>query len=147
MLPSFSSVALAAMLALSGAGCGYSPLLNHVNEEDLDAARRPERRQAECDLKLPSLGACLRLAWNEGPRVADESKAVIESDVGLRDLNVVLWMPDMGHGSAPVVVTRESETRFSATEIHFIMPGVWEIRIEATDAGGRVESGSLRVEL
>lgn len=43
---------------------------------------------------------------------------------------VALWMPSMGHGSSPVTVTPVSPGVYHATNVYFVMPGAWEIRIK-----------------
>ncbi|MNL12420.1 hypothetical protein D3C87_1332870 [compost metagenome] len=45
-------------------------------------------------------------------------------------VTVVLWMPSMGHGSSPVTVTPVAPGVYRATNVYFVMPGAWEIRIK-----------------
>ncbi len=45
------------------------------------------------------------------------------------DVSVLLWMPSMGHGSAPVKLDKLGPAQFRVTNVYFIMPGDWEIRL------------------
>ncbi len=40
-----------------------------------------------------------------------------------------LWMPSMGHGSAPVKVQNFGGGIFQVTNVYFIMPGDWQIQL------------------
>jgi hypothetical protein len=52
-------------------------------------------------------------------------------------IDVVPWMPDMGHGiSTKPSLTAEGNGRYVAQQIAFIMPGRWELR---TTLKGAVE--------
>ncbi len=46
---------------------------------------------------------------------------------------VLLWMPDMGHGSTPTSVERVDVGSFRVRNVFFIMPGRWEIRFQIKD--------------
>jgi len=59
------------------------------------------------------------------------------------DVAIVLWMPSMGHGSTPVTIERTDVGHYKASEIFFIMPGVWEIRYQLKD-GDRVVDQSIQ---
>lgn len=47
--------------------------------------------------------------------------------------DVVLWMPSMGHGSAPTQTTRLDVGTYRASNVFFIMPGDWDIRFSVKD--------------
>jgi hypothetical protein len=48
---------------------------------------------------------------------------------------VVLWMPSMGHGSTPSQTVRVDEGTYRTSNVFFIMPGEWEIRIQLKSGG------------
>ncbi|MNT79411.1 hypothetical protein D3C72_2187420 [compost metagenome] len=50
-------------------------------------------------------------------------------------VDVVLWMPDMNHGSSPVEVARVDVGTYRADEVFFIMPGKWEIKFQIKTSG------------
>ena len=51
---------------------------------------------------------------------------------------LILWMPSMGHGSSPTRVERLDTGTYRASEVFFVMPGEWELKFEASDAGQAV---------
>lgn len=49
---------------------------------------------------------------------------------------VVLFMPKHGHGSSPTTVTSTDVAgEYLVSRINFTMGGVWEVRLQADDAG------------
>jgi len=69
-------------------------------------------------------------------------------------VEVVLWMPSMGHGSAPTQVERSVDAQgkvvtgvFNVKNVHFIMGGDWEVRVTLTDASGAKETASFAIML
>lgn len=69
-------------------------------------------------------------------------------------LKVILWMPDMGHGSSPTRIQKAVDTNGNAlpgayrvSNIHFMMGGVWEVRVQLKDAAGKVEMQAFTVEI
>jgi hypothetical protein len=56
--------------------------------------------------------------------------------VGL-DLDVVPWMPVMGHGTStrPVVEAGDAPGRYVVAEVNLFMPGLWELRTTITGQG------------
>lgn len=70
------------------------------------------------------------------------------------NINVVLWMPSMGHGSAPTQVVPAVDANgilipgtFLVKNMFFMMGGDWEIRVTLTDAEGTQETQSFAVTL
>lgn len=77
-------------------------------------------------------------------------QAIEISDV----VDVVLWMPSMGHGSAPTQVERAVDANggtlagaYKVRNVFFIMPGDWEIRVSLTDSLGLKETKSFEIIL
>ncbi|MBL7557899.1 MAG: FixH family protein [Bdellovibrionaceae bacterium] len=69
-------------------------------------------------------------------------------------IEVVLWMPDMGHGSAPTQISRVVDTngdvvpgRYTARNIYFVMGGLWEVQVVITDKNGQKETHSFNITL
>tara|TARA_B110001454_G_scaffold219191_1_gene251104 strand:- start:22187 stop:22642 length:456 start_codon:yes stop_codon:yes gene_type:complete len=69
-------------------------------------------------------------------------------------VEVVLWMPDMGHGSAPTSISRVVDAngdvvkgRYAVRNIYFVMGGTWEVQISLTDKHGVKETRSFNVVL
>ena len=96
------------------------------------------------------------------PVVNQESLLVLEAkdaathkETELTDnVDVVLWMPSMGHGSAPTQVERAVDANgnlltgvFNVRNVFFIMGGDWEVRVTLTDANGTQETKSFKVTI
>lgn len=69
-------------------------------------------------------------------------------------IEVVLWMPDMGHGSAPTQISRVLDTngdvvpgRYTVRNIYFVMGGLWEVQVIITDKVGKKETHSFNITL
>lgn len=86
--------------------------------------------------------SCVSLTWEQMPtdsgfgsfvfktfraNLADGTPVVEDPP---NEVAVVLWMPDMGHGSSPVAVERVDVGTFRATKVFFPMRGNWEIRFQ-----------------
>lgn len=78
---------------------------------------------------------CLHLGFHGGlPTVNAETAFMTHFttdasvDVNLiQNVEVKLWMPDMGHGSYPVVVKQLDAVHYQVTEAYFIMSGLWQV--------------------
>lgn len=44
-----------------------------------------------------------------------------------------LWMPDMGHGSSATTLAPQDLSCTAVERLHFLMPGVWELRLNLVD--------------
>lgn len=133
---------IAVVLLLFAGACGNSPILNHATEAD---GRLINTALSESDIKkFQKTDYEFIISWEEGPHLG-ESKFLIKSwnkktgsvngpyqDLPL-SLHVYLWMPAMGHGSAPVKITKINEGEYKVTDAHFIMGGLWEIRFQLKD--------------
>ncbi len=100
--------------------------------------------------------------WETGPRTPDESILRIEWKNG-RDhtpitapgeFKVELWMPDMGHGSAPTTVTPIMDTdgnpvlgAYRVSNVYFTMGGAWDVRVILNLPDGTSETQTLKVKL
>jgi len=54
-------------------------------------------------------------------------------------VDLVLWMPAMGHGSSPVQVNKLDVGTYEALNVLFVMPGLWEMKFQITDDKGVVD--------
>jgi hypothetical protein len=69
-------------------------------------------------------------------------------------LQVVLWMPDMGHGSRPVKIEHAVDAQgnalagvYKVTKMSFMMEGTWEIRVILKAADGSLETQTFNVDV
>lgn len=127
------------MMALFLSACGESPILNHVMEKN---HLTNEYFQSRKDGYLFSKNNfSFSLDWISGP-MKGENKFIVrawDNDLGTingpyQDLpekfHVYLWMPDMGHGSAPVKIRKIATGEYEVSNAYFIMGGAWEIHFE-----------------
>ena len=74
-----------------------------------------------------------KIIWLQGPTAFDESKFIIifpERDNKLfNEIEIQLFMPDMGHGALPVTVKKLDEGIYKISDVYFNMTGLWEIQI------------------
>lgn len=87
------------------------------------------------DPEVTGRALILRL-WEEG---ADPNAGVDARGA----LAVYLFMPEHGHGSRPVAIERVAPGEYRVTEVFFIMPGNWEVRVRLTDDFGVFEETAL----
>ncbi|MGE3261935.1 MAG: hypothetical protein AB7K68_09165 [Bacteriovoracia bacterium] len=115
-------------------------------------------------IKFPQSGIQMAWRWEKEPVGPEEGVLVVRTyrlspvdnfpepvDVSA-DLTLKLWMPDMGHGSAPTVVERMRDANgvlvtgaYRVKSIYFIMPGYWEMIFEIQEGG--VVRDSAKVSL
>jgi hypothetical protein len=99
----------------------------------------------DCELAFAQSGVCVSYKWEKLPSEKDPGQMVFRlftldgldgfpqlygTDQGIV---VEIWMPAMGHGSAPVTVERLKDGTYRATNMYFIMPGEWEIRFQISN--------------
>lgn len=98
---------------------------------------------------VPSLGLCAYLEFAEPAKTKVNSpflltftklEAAAEKAGELifpsTDIQVDLWMPDMGHGSSPVKISKYPVTSaLYVDKVNFMMGGLWHIRIKVMKAG------------
>lgn len=118
-----------AMLAFPGfgeAGPGRLVFRNGALEAFLSWDQGPDGNGGE---------SILRIEWRDGA-----TRNAVEPGVPFR---VRLWMPSMGHGSAPTQLQRvlDGEGRlltgvYRATNAYFPMPGEWNVEVILGSAGG-----------
>lgn len=105
--------------------CGKSPWSDYTIER---SGNTNEKITGFCPLFQDD-----QFQWVRGPFNGPESVFQINFlEKPSADINVELWMPSMGHGSAPtkVFVDPDIPTLLHVTNVYFIMGGDWEIRIK-----------------
>jgi hypothetical protein len=119
-------------------GCGASPLLNHTMEKNgLSGSFNPARAET---YRFKKTTYQFTIDWLAGPSLG-ESKFLLRSwnkeDGTISgpyhnlpyELAIELWMPSMGHGSAPVKIKKLASGEYEVSSVHFIMGGKWDIII------------------
>ena len=134
------------VLAVAFVGCGKSPLLNHVNADELNFSsprRTVTDSTAPCALWLEGSKLCASITWvttpgeeSDGelllrfwnPERATEAGPFVDPELGTPF--VQLWMPSMGHGSSPTRIAKQGPGEYRVTRVYFSMPGDWDIRVQ-----------------
>ena len=154
----FLTASLSATLA-----CGNSPLFNHETASSARGAlptdRAPVPAVGACPLELPASGLCASLTWNTALSSDAENSATLRfwdkatgsASGPYRDADgevaMMLWMPAMGHGSSPIKISPLGDGVYSASQIYFIMPGSWEVRVQIKKNHQLFEQAVLAVTL
>jgi len=104
----------------------------------------------------------IHASFPAAPVVGKEALIVLEAKnakthqaIDLTDnIEVDLWMPSMGHGSAPTQIERAMDDDgniltgvFNVRNAYFIMGGDWDVRVTLTDAQGLQETKTFKVSL
>ena len=82
-------------------------------------------------------GLCALYQWSVGPKGDGENSMTIQffdaktltPTEPSTSLKVALFMPDMGHGSSPTLITKNAPGVITVSKIFFIMAGAWEVHV------------------
>lgn len=113
----------------------------YVNPNTAQSDTKLEQQSSSCVAQFNS-GKCISLTWKTTatenvpgtfiiktfhPNVVDASPVLEDLSP---DIAIVLWMPDMPHGSTPVKVAHVDTGTYLVSDVHFTMIGAWEIRVQ-----------------
>ncbi len=141
---------------LSLFSCGESPLFNHKLEAK-NFINNPMLSESD-SLIFKKTKFAFVIQWQEGPQLGT-SKFLLRSwnqDLGSmngpyqdlpRTLHVFLWMPAMGHGSAPVKIKRVGDGEYEVSDVQFIMGGKWEVKFQLKDGNQVFDENLLSLSL
>jgi hypothetical protein len=93
--------------------------------------------------------------WEAGPNSPEESILTVQwldaakKEIDPGSFTVSLFMPDMGHGSAPTRMVQDRSVlgAYRITNVYFTMGGFWEVRVTLKGAGGSTETQSFGVTI
>jgi hypothetical protein len=156
-------------------GCGVSPILNHQDASstgstisgDLGKTTQRETNASNCPLSFPQHGFCAELIWDSVPNDRDPASFHLRfwnPQQGTKfygpfvdpngSIGVILWMPGMGHGSAPVKLSHAKDLTgqnipglFSASSAYFVMPGTWDVHVQWKDGSTVSEEAIESVQI
>lgn len=120
-----------------------------------DPTRDPAaQEQGTCDLQFVQSQVCIDLIWEKKPTETEAGSFVLEfyapgdrsQFVDLpHTLEVVLWMPSMGHGSTPVTIDKLAVGQYRVSKVFFIMHGDWEIQLKLKSGNNVLEQANYPV--
>lgn len=77
---------------------------------------------------------CAHLGMHDLPTSKAEAKLIAHfftpGNALVSNLKADLWMPDMGHGSAPVEIKDAGNNHYIISKAQFVMPGAWLVRLD-----------------
>jgi hypothetical protein len=94
--------------------------------------------------------------WTVGPQAESESMMLVSFKTGTdhkpldikSKLSVILFMPDMGHGSSPTKVEKVPGTfDYKVSKMYFTMPGKWEVRVTLKNEDGTKETQTFSINI
>ena len=108
--------------------CGKPPILNKtsVNSSEISGG-------SLLNEQFPNKNISFSINWLSNPNLDDLSSFELKLSKQLSQnqvLSIYIWMPEMGHGSSPVVIKQVNSTDYNVYELAFIMPGLWVLHIE-----------------
>lgn len=97
--------------------------------------------QNVCAAKNPAV--CAHLGIYGTLNSTDAAKFIVDvmtpDGAAYTNLKVVLWMPDMGHGSRPVTLQDMGHNHSLVTDAYFIMAGAWLVKLNFDYAGQNLD--------
>lgn len=147
---------LALLLLGTLAACGESPLLNHKLEPKNFITRNNAVESESYSFRKAGLD--FSIFWNEGPAMGGSrfTMKIWKSATGTingpfidpdKNLHIFLWMPSMGHGSAPVKIKKLAAGEYEVSDVHFIMGGKWEVKFQLKDGNSVYDESVLSLSL
>lgn len=136
--------------------CGDSPLLNH-KLEGKSFISNPIFAESEA-LRFSKTDFSFIISWQTGPQLGASQFILRSWDKNLGTMNgpyqdlpkqlfVFLWMPAMGHGSAPVKLRKIGAGEYEISEVQFIMGGKWEVKFQLKDGNQVFDETVITVSL
>jgi len=90
-----------------------------------------------CSTKNPAV--CAHLGIHKDLKAGEASEFIVDimtpNGEAYTNLSVVLWMPAMGHGSAPVTLQDMGHNHYLVSNAQFIMAGQWVVKLGFDFAG------------
>lgn len=94
-----------------------------------------------CSTKNPDV--CAHLGLHSALKSTEAGRFIVDimtpNGAPYTNLKVVLWMPDMDHGSSPVTLKEMGNNKYLATDAWFIMPGTWLVKLNFDFAGENLD--------
>ncbi len=106
------------------------------------------------DLRFETEGLSISKEWMKGPLLYDSSNITItfkDTADNFKDpvgtFKAYIWMPDMGHGSYPISITKISIGVYQLDDIYFTMGGLWDFHLQLEENGNMYDEVSWPLTL
>jgi len=111
---------------------------DYITPEELNN-QKLQSPSENCALRFPNTQICVKAQWASAPSSTRPGELAITLSPEFPGVfSALLWMPSMGHGSAPVKIESLEQGRYRLTNMYFIMPGDWDVRLFLKNAAGEV---------
>jgi len=126
-------------------------LIACAQPKDADPTRDPAYTLSNCEFQFTTSNVCAHLIWEKRPTDQENGMFVLEFKnpddgqfIDPRDqVAADLFMPSMGHGSSAVNVVKLSPGQYRVSDVHFIMRGDWEIRVQLKNGSTVLEQATM----
>lgn len=115
---------------------------DYITDEEWQRLNQKPTTEEVCSTLFPATKICGEVAWSNTPTSSGMNEFILQlhGDTSqFENLTALLWMPSMGHGSAPVKIEPLGDGRYRIYNVYFIMPGDWEVRLFLKKAGQTVD--------
>ncbi len=116
-----------------------------------------EAEKLNCSHSFVKLGLCLHWYWEKRPTSTTDVGSLIFKTYRMNVLDqtpieidaasvpdLVLWMPKMGHGSAPTKTSRIDVGTYRASNINLFMPGEWELKFQINSG---IDTDEIKIDI
>jgi hypothetical protein len=160
-----TEIFLVSLTAFALLACN-SPLLEHAQARDPGPTMARSQQRGDCPLAFPEHGMCAELTWDQTPTDQDPASFSLRfwtSQEGTAQgpyaspsdtVYVKLWMPSMGHGSAPIILVQAKDNVgqvisgvYLGSYVNFVMPGMWQVKIQLKQGTAVSEEADLDIQI
>lgn len=107
-----------------------------IEQASEDQNPEPGHTVTVCTKQNPQI--CAHLGHMSAINTKDEGQFVAHimtpNNVEMESVHIDLWMASMGHGSAPLDVTRIDVNKYQVKNAWFMMSGPWLVRLKFKDS-------------
>jgi hypothetical protein len=117
----------------------------YVNDSNAQSNNAAQEAASACSIRFDRTQLCVSWHWEKKPTSSEMGSFIFKTyrlnafdatPIEVNPVNVPeiqLWMPSMGHGSAPTQTTQLDVGTYRAENVFFVMPGEWDIRFQIKD--------------
>lgn len=143
---------LALILGVFLLGCAEPRYLQKIQ---LSPSDNDPQKVSTCSIPFKHSLHCLTWEWEKMPTSREygslvlkiyrlnnhDQTPVLENPAG--ELQVVLWMPSMGHGSTPTQTEQLDVGTYRVRNVFFIMPGDWDMHFQIQDGATTIDEAKV----